>query len=146
MRRCFYKPYDRRDLSDEKNPFAEKTPAGNASSHNNLSHLLTSPNHQRKHHLLRLGLDCLTALADSLQDLFSVLVELELCNNDFAGVDANGDGLTVGLLAGDTFDVDEELQSIDRCDFAFSAFVGTSDDGNLVILSDGNAANLFVER
>lgn len=96
-----------------KKPLRGKNPTGNASSHNNLSLLLTSHHHHRNHHLLRLGLCRLTALSHSLQDLFSVLVKLELGDDDFAGVDANGHGLTVGLLARDTLDVDEELQSVD---------------------------------
>lgn len=118
-------------------------PIGNASSHNNLSLFFAHTLPQRKHHLLRLGLDSLATLSDSLQDLFSVLVELELCDDDFAWVDADGNGLAVGLLAGHSLNVDEELQSVDRCDFALTAFVGASDDSDLVVFSDGNAANLF---
>ena len=37
----------------------------------------------------------LSSLADALEDLLTVLVELELVDNDFRGVDTDGDGLAV---------------------------------------------------
>lgn len=91
---------------------------------------------------LSLRLDGLTTLSDSLQDLLSVLVELELGDNDFAGVDADRDGLAVGLLSGHSLDVDEILETVDGCDFAFPTLVGASHNGDFVVFSDGDAADL----
>ena len=59
------------------------------------------PAHTR-HRLSRLVLASLTALGLAGQDLLTVLVELELADNDVGGVDGDGDGLAVGLLADDT--------------------------------------------
>ena len=53
----------------------------------------------------------------------SVLVELQLCNDNFAGVDTDGHALSVRLLAYDAFDVYNVLQPIDGGDCAFAAFV-----------------------
>lgn len=58
-------------------------------------------------------------------------------------MDANGYGLTVGLLAGHSLDVDEVLQSVYGGDFAFTAFVGSSHNSDFVVFSDGDAANLY---
>lgn len=89
-----------------------------------------------------LGLVLLTALGDALKDVLSVLVELDLGDDDLGGSDASGDGLTVGLLAGDTLDVDEVLETVDGGDLALLALVGTTDNGDLVILADGKGADL----
>lgn len=87
---------------------------------------------------------CFTTLADSLEDLLSVLVELELGDYDFAGVNTNWNALTIGFLSSDSFDVDEVLQSVDRGDFSFSAFLGSSNYENFVVLADGNASDLVL--
>jgi hypothetical protein len=39
--------------------------------------------------------------------------------------------------------VDEVLQSVDGGDFAFTAFVGASHNGDFVVFSDGDAADLY---
>ena len=54
--------------------------------------------------------------------------------------------MTVGLLAGDTLDVDEVLETVDGSDLALLALVGTTDNGDLVILADGESANLRGRR
>lgn len=59
------------------------------------------PAHTR-HRLSRLGLASLTTLGLAGEDLLTILVELELADNDVGGVDGDGDGLAVGLLADDT--------------------------------------------
>lgn len=84
----------------------------------------------------------LTALADALQDALTVLVELQLADDDLGGVDADGDALAVGLLADDTLDVDDVLKTVDASDLALTALVGATDDGNLVVLADGQSADL----
>lgn len=50
--------------------------------------------------------------------------------------------MTVGLLAGNTLDVDEVLETVDGGDLALLALVGTTDNGDLVILADGESADL----
>jgi len=50
--------------------------------------------------------------------------------------------LTVGLFAGDTLDVNEVLEAVDRGDLALLALVGTTDDGDFVILANGKSADL----
>jgi hypothetical protein len=57
-------------------------------------------------------------------------------------VDADGDGLAVGLLAVDALDVDHVLEAVDGGDLALTALVGTTDDGDLVILANGDGADL----
>lgn len=97
------------------------------------------------HHLssdLALGLE-LTAGLGAGQDILTVLVELELGDDDVGRVDAEGDGLAGGLVAGNTLDVDDVFETVDRGDLALTALVGAADDGDLVLLADGDAADLL---
>lgn len=92
--------------------------------------------------LLGLLLGELTALGDASKDLLTVLVELEGGDDDLGGGDAEGNGLAVGLLAGDAVDVDDPLETVDRCDLALAALVGATDNGDLIVLADGDRADL----
>lgn len=58
-------------------------------------------------------------------------------------MDAERDGLAGGLLAGDALDVDDVLETVHGGDLALAALVGASDDGDLVVLADGDAADLY---
>lgn len=58
-------------------------------------------------------------------------------------MEAQGNALAVGLLAGDTLNVDNVFETVDGGDLALTALVGTTDNGNLVILADGDAADLL---
>ena len=92
-----------------------------------------------------LALDAgLTASLDALQDGLTVLVELQLGDDDVGGVDAQGDGLAGGLLAGDALDVDDVLEAVHGGDLALLVLVGAADDLDLVILADGDAADLMM--
>lgn len=51
--------------------------------------------------------------------------------------------MAVGLLTGDTLDVDEVLETVDGGDLALTALVGTADNGDLVVLADGKSADLI---
>jgi hypothetical protein len=58
-------------------------------------------------------------------------------------VETQGNALAVGLLAGDTLNVDNVFETVDGGDLALTALVGTTDNGDLVILADGDAADLL---
>jgi hypothetical protein len=92
--------------------------------------------------LLGLLLVELTALGNAGKDLLAVLVELEGGDDDLGGGDAEGDGLAVGLLAVDAVDVDDPLETVDSCDLALAALVGATDNGDLIVLADGDRADL----
>lgn len=51
-------------------------------------------------------------------------------------------GLTTGFLADDTLNVNDVFETVYRGDFALLALVGTTDNGDFVILSDWNRADL----
>ena len=85
----------------------------------------------------------LAALA--FQDSLAVLVELELGDNNVGGVDADRDGGTVNLLAGDTVDVDDPLLTVDLDNLAFTALEAATDDHDLIILGDRDRAGLREE-
>lgn len=93
--------------------------------------------------VLRAGL---AAPLDLLQDGLTVLVELELVDDNLAGVDADGNALARRLVAGHTVDVDDVLKAVDRGDLALAALEGATDDGDLVVLADGDAADLLRVR
>ena len=57
-------------------------------------------------------------------------------------MDAERDGLSRGLLADDTLDVNNVLETVDRGDLALTTLVGATDDGDLVILADRDRADL----
>lgn len=84
----------------------------------------------------------LTADLGASQDILAVLVELELGNDDVGGVDAQGDGLAGGLVAGDALDVDDVFETVDGGDLALHVLVGATDNLDFVILADRNAADL----
>lgn len=104
---------------------------------------------KRRHCLVGSGslLGLLALLAAGLgagQDRLPVLVKLELGDDDVAGVDAQGNGSTVDLVAGDTSDVDDVLQAVDRGDLALLVLVGAADNGDLIVLADGDAADVVL--
>jgi hypothetical protein len=84
---------------------------------------------------LQFLLDLATVL-DALQYALTVLVELQLGDDDLRWVDTDGDGLAVRLLLDDTLDVDNVLETVDGGDLAFAAFVGASYDKDFIVFSD----------
>lgn len=84
----------------------------------------------------------LTALGGALEDVLTVLVKLELGDLNFAGGDADGDALAVGLLAGDALDVDNVFEAVAGGDLALAALVAAALDDNLVVLAEGDRADL----
>ena len=91
--------------------------------------------------VLGLSVGLLARLAGN--DLLAVLVELEAGDDDVRGVDAEGDGGTVGLLAVDALHVDDPLLAGDLGDLALRALGRATDDQDLVILADGERSDLF---
>ncbi|GMR38345.1 hypothetical protein PMAYCL1PPCAC_08540, partial [Pristionchus mayeri] len=117
---------------------------------------LSNPNNNHNkstggNHLLLDGVVAVLALEDTenlcssgglaLDDLLSVVVELQLGDGDVGGVDSDVDGGSVGLLADDLVDVDDELLAVDAHDAAGVALVVSAGDGDLIIHSDGNGAD-----
>lgn len=85
----------------------------------------------------------LAAALGAGQDVLAVLVELELGDDDVGGVDAEGNRLAGGLVAGDALNVDDVFETVDSGDLALAALVGTTDNGDLVFLADGDGADLL---
>jgi hypothetical protein len=50
--------------------------------------------------------------------------------------------LAVGLLAGDALNVNDVLEAVHRGDLALTALVGAALDDDLVVLADGDGADL----
>lgn len=67
---------------------------------------------------------------------------MKLGDDDLGWVDAQWDGLAGGLLADDALDVDDILEAVDGGDLSLTALVGTTDNGDLIILADWDGADL----
>ena len=92
-----------------------------------------------------LGLDNLLATSlDAGKDVLAVLVKLELGDDHVGGVDAEGNRLAGSLVAGDALDVNNVLEAVDRGNLALLALLGAADNGDLVVLADGDGADLGV--
>ena len=60
-------------------------------------------------------------------------------------MDAQRHTLAGGLLAGDTLDVDDVLETVDGGDLALLVLVRATDDEDLVVFADGDAADLLTK-
>jgi len=85
-----------------------------------------------------------TSSSDALDDVLTVLVELELGDLDLGRSDADWDGLAVGLLAGNTLDVDDVFETVDGGDLSLTTLVGATLDDNLVVLADGDGTDVVL--
>lgn len=85
----------------------------------------------------------LATLADAREDIFPVLVELELADDNLRGGDGDRDALAIGLFPGNTLDMDGPLETVNGCDLPLTSLVGSSHDRDLVVFADGNGADLF---
>ena len=83
-------------------------------------------------------------MADPLQNLLAILVQLQLRDLALAGRNANRHALAVALLAGDTLHVDDVFEAVDGDDFALAAFVGAALDDDFVVFADGDCADLEI--
>lgn len=61
-------------------------------------------------------------------------------------MDAQGNGLAGGLLAGDTLNVNYVLETVDGGDLALLVLVAATDNCDLVVLADGDAADLLLQN
>ena len=66
-----------------------------------------------------------------------VLVQLDVGDDNVAGVDADGDGRTVRLVTLDTVDVDHPLLTVNLGDLALPTLVLAPDNPYLIVLADG---------
>lgn len=74
----------------------------------------------------------------------SVLVQVKLGDDKLGWVDVDWDGSTVGLLLGQLVNLDGEFQSVNRRDLTLLALLGTTDNKNLVLLSDWKSLDLVL--
>jgi len=86
----------------------------------------------------------LTTGLDALQYALTILVELQLGDDDLRWVDAKRDGLTRRLLLDDTLNVDNVLETVDGGDLAFAALVGAPNNNNFIVLSDRDGADVVL--
>lgn len=93
-----------------------------------------------------LVLDGLTALGNASEDVLTVLVHVQLGDDDVGGGDGDGNALAVALVTGDLLNVDDELETVGRGDLTLTALLGTAGDGNVVADTDGDGADLSEEK
>lgn len=72
----------------------------------------------------------------SLDQSLSVLVQMQLGDDDFRWVQVQLNRSTVGLFLGDLVDLNGELQSVNAGDLTLLTLVGTTGDQDFVISSD----------
>ena len=77
-----------------------------------------------------------------LQEVFAVLVHLQLGNDETGRRDAHRHGCSVDLFSGESLDVNDPLLTVDCGDLSFSCLVHTPGDQNLVVLTNGHASNV----
>lgn len=80
-------------------------------------------------------------LGATLDEGISVLVSVELGDNDVGRVDSNLNSLSVGLLARDLLDVDDVLGARDEGDLSLLGVVLSDADEDLVVLADGHGTD-----
>ena len=78
----------------------------------------------------------------ALQEVLSVLVELQIGDLDLGGVNADLGGGSVHLIAGDSLDVDDPLLSVDLRHLALLALEGATSHLHLIALDHGNGVDL----
>jgi hypothetical protein len=96
----------------------------------------------RKRYPLSLVLDGLTTLGDARKEGLTVLVDVQVGDDQVGGGQTDGDGLAVGLLADNTLNVNDVLQTVDGGDTALTALLGTTGNGDGVVNAEGNSADL----
>lgn len=100
---------------------------------------------QSEHLCLRLQLLLdLATILDALQYVLTVLIKLQLGDDDLRRVNADGYRLARGLVLGHALDMDDVFETVDRCDLSFAALVRASDYEDLVVFADGDRSDLGI--
>merc|ERR1712130_95317 len=80
----------------------------------------------------------------SLDQGLSLVVQVQLGDDNLGWVNVDWHGSTRGLLELQLLDLDSELQSVNGGDLTLRTLLGTSDDGDLVLLSDRNGLDVVL--
>lgn len=80
----------------------------------------------------------------SLNQSLSLVVQVQLGDDNLGRVNVDGDRSTGRLLDLQLLNLHRELQSVDSGDLALGALLGASDDGDLVLLSDRNGLDVVL--
>jgi hypothetical protein len=80
----------------------------------------------------------------AVEESLTVLVELQLGDDHFGGVDAHVHGGAVHLLAGDPLDVDDPAAAVHLHHLPLTALVGAAHDLHLVVLADRDGAHVVL--
>ena len=82
------------------------------------------------------------AAALALQESLAILIELELGDDNLGGIDANGNRHSICLFTGESLDVDDPFLAVHSGDLALAALEATTDHLDLIVLADGDGADL----
>jgi hypothetical protein len=93
---------------------------------------------------LALPLVGLVSAVLALEDTLAVGGQLEFGDLNVGGVDTDGNGGTVGLLALDLVDVDDPLEAVGGGDLALAALESTALHADLVVLAHGHGADVVL--
>ena len=102
-------------------------------------------------HLIKVGHVLLSVLAGlgslALEEVLSVLVELEVHNLDLGSVQTQLVVGTVDLILGESLNVDDPLLSVHLSDLSLSTLMSTTDNLHLISLDHGDGVHLaLIER
>lgn len=78
----------------------------------------------------------------SIKEGLTAFIHLNLGNFNIGSTDSDVDGLTIGLIFGASFDVNNILLTINFDDLSFFTLEFTSQDTDFVILADWDGSNL----
>lgn len=80
----------------------------------------------------------------SLKESKTVLVDFDLIDDNVGSGDSDLDGLTVDLVTGDTFNMDDPFATVDLGDTTFVTLELTTHDLDFIILADGKGADVVL--
>jgi hypothetical protein len=91
------------------------------------------------------GTNALSALGLALKQGLTVLVHVQLGDDDVTGMNANRHSLTVDLLTSQAIYVDDVLAAIGLVDLALTTLVRPADDHDIVVLSHGHRTHVVLD-
>lgn len=80
----------------------------------------------------------------ALKKGLTIVIKLQLGDDDVGGVDLLGDSGSVGLGGSDTLNKKSKLLAVDAENLTRAILLITTDDGDLIILTDRNRANVVL--